>query len=385
MKDLLDILHAARRFRQEGRPFVCVTVVKTSGSTYRRPGARMLVSEDGRLTGAVSGGCLEEDVAVRARQTLQEGRPRLVTYDTTSEEDILWGMGLGCAGVTHLWMEPIVPDTDFSLFDWLGRVIEENTPAALATVFAASGNLSDLSGARGFLTAGGQWESTLSGSPAEEAIRRRCQAALEEGKTRSEKLALEGGKLEMLVEFLHPPVSLTIFGGGHDALPVVALAAQLGWQVTVVDHRPAYACRERFPGAKAVLLAAPEEVPEKIQLQPASLVLLMTHNYLHDKALLRWLLSTPVQYIGLLGPWRRSERLLRELQEEEGLRLSEQDRQRLFAPVGVDIGAETPEEIALSILAEMQAVIRRRNAGFLRERKGPIHEGAKSANRFKII
>ena len=373
MKDLLDILHAARQFRRQGQPFVCITVVKTSGSTYRRPGARMLVSQEGQLTGAVSGGCLEEDVAIRARQTLQEGRPRLVSYDTTSEEDVLWGMGLGCAGVTHLWMEPVQSADDFTPFNWLASVVEENTPAALATVFAASDWAASLAGRRAFLSATGQWHSNIAHRQLEDRLQQLCQAALDRGKTRIETLELQGGSVEMLVEFLHPPVSLTLFGGGHDALPVVELAVRLGWQVTVVDHRPAYARPERFPGARSVVLATPEEVPEKIQLQPASLALIMTHNYLKDQALLRWLLTTPVQYIGLLGPWRRSERLLRELQGED-LRLNRRDRERLFAPVGLDIGAETPEEIALSILAEMQAVIRRRKAGFLRNRKGPIHD-----------
>ncbi|MEN8185318.1 MAG: XdhC family protein, partial [Myxococcota bacterium] len=192
---------------------------------------------------------------------------------------------------------------------------------------------------------------------------------LREGRTRA--LVHEGARV--LVEAIRPPVSLLVLGAGPDAVPVVRLANELGWDVTVVDGRPAYARAEHFPGARAVLLAAPEAVADRVEVDSDSVVLVMTHHYLHDRELLRWLIATPARYVGVLGPRQRTLDLVHDLRDQSALP-TDDVLARLHAPAGLDLGSEGVEEIALSILAEIQAVLAGRRGGPLRERKGPIHD-----------
>ncbi len=260
---------------------IVVTVIRTSGSTYRRAGARAVISEEGRATGAISGGCLERDLAERIKPWLADMQPRIVTYDSTREDDLVFGLGLGCRGVLDLLIEPFDATHPPRLLDfrWKGREPVE-------------------------------WTTTLPDGDA-------------------------------LVEIIRPQRAMVVFGGGPDVAPVVDLARQIGWRADVVTTR------------------------DPIDLGDYDAAVVMTHNYPRDVEILRTLLASRIAYIGLLGPRTRGDELLGELQASRD--------DRIFSPIGLDLGAETPEEIALSIVAEIHAVLNARSGRALRELDVPIH------------
>jgi xanthine/CO dehydrogenase XdhC/CoxF family maturation factor len=380
MRELRDILSQLAALRGRGEPAALATVVRVRGSTYRREGARLLIEESGRTVGSISGGCLEGDVAEVARGVLETGRARLVNYDLTSDDEAVWGLGLGCNGAIDVFIEPVADARADEMVALVQDSVEHRRTIVVATVISVPSGAEV--GARLIVPAGPDAvgsRGTL-GTPALDGLARvavRSQLAV----GRSAVVTLDGpeGAVEVFVEIIAPPLPLLVCGAGHDTLPVVRLGHDLGWWVMVADSRPAYATRTRFPDADEVVLADDADVPRKVRIDAETFVILMTHNYLHDLALLRGLLGTPARYIGLLGPRRRSERLLGDL-AKEGVVVDDAQRARLYAPVGLDLGAETPEEIALSILSEMLAVRNGRQAVSLRERPGSIHEGVHEAD-----
>jgi xanthine/CO dehydrogenase XdhC/CoxF family maturation factor len=196
---------------------------------------------------------------------------------------------------------------------------------------------------------------------------------------------VDGRAVKVFVETLLPPVPLIVFGAGHDALPIVELARSLGWQTEVVDPQVRPASLSRFAMADRVTLSRPEDVGSQVRITPRTLTLLMSHNYSHDIELLKFLLASPALYIGVMGPRKRTERMLNELAtDEDTSRLDEGDMTRLYSPAGLDIGANSPAEIALSIIAEMRAVLDGRRGWMLRERRGAIHGGAGDGERVPL-
>jgi xanthine/CO dehydrogenase XdhC/CoxF family maturation factor len=379
MKELRAIVEAFEQARSDGKACALATVVGVKGSAYRRPGALMLVTEDGQTIGAVSGGCLERDVILRARRVIERGEPTLATYDTTDDDDIEFGVGLGCRGVIRILIEPLpsasqrVPTR--SVGDHLALLVEmlvRREPGVLATVWRVEGQVAASVGSRLLLSSSGRLWDDIGDPELTAGIEADAQEVLQGGRSRSLVYRLAAGGAEVFLEVLSPPVPLVVFGGGRDVVPLVRLARELGWRVTVVDGRPVVASRARFPWADEVLLGRPEQVRQQVRLDGDTVAVVMTHNYLTDLRLLESLLPSPVRYLGLLGPKSRAERLVDEL-EQAGLRLTAAQRRRLYAPVGLDLGAETSEEIALAILAEIRAVLAGRAGGLLRDRQSPIH------------
>jgi xanthine/CO dehydrogenase XdhC/CoxF family maturation factor len=361
-----------------GERCALATVVSVEGSSYRRPGARMLVCEGGATTGTISAGCLEADVAEHAQRVIRAGRPTLVEYDTASTgEELAWGLGLGCNGVVRVLVEPLAPSSRY-VAALRRSCAPDAAPVTVATVFEHSsarpaeaeavvgaGLLVDEAGEASFENLRGELAQLIEGDV-------RASAGAESAGVRVYE---RGGALtKVFVETLTPPVPLVIFGAGQDALPVVELARGLGWQVEVVDPQARPDSQTRFARADRVTLARPDRVARHVSLTPRTLALLMSHNYAHDLELLRFLLASPARYIGVMGPRQRTERMLRELAEgDEAFRPEEADAARLHAPAGLDIGANAPAEIALSIVAEMRAFLAGRRGGMLRERRGSIH------------
>ncbi|MBG8555076.1 XdhC family protein [Hymenobacter guriensis] len=373
MTELQRLLAAYDACRAAGRACALATVVEVEGSAYRRPGARMLVTDDGQLTGAISGGCLEGDARQRARQALQRRQPALVTYDTSDEDDPRHGLGPGCQGVVRILLEPLDfqdPDNPLELLRGFARHPE---PAVLATVIrlAAGQAIADL-GHRLLLMPNGLLRGSALDNPALAAqLRKDADQALAQDQSLIREYAtLPDGLARVFLEVLRPPLRLCVYGAGNDAQPLVRLAASLGWHVTVVDGRPRQAAPERFPEAAAVRVVPLGEVPE--QPLGADYAVLLTHNYAYDLAVLQRLLDAPTPYIGLLGPRTKATRLLEELTQVEPDAEARLEG-RLHSPVGLNLGAETPEEIALSITAEIQAVRQGRAGGMLRLSDDPIH------------
>jgi len=369
VSEITDVLTAIGSLAASGQRMALATIVAVRGSTYRRPGARLLVPEEGAPIGNISGGCLEGDVADMARLVMEEGRARVAGWDLTADDDAVWGLGLGCNGAIEVFIEPA--DRAVEAARALRTALEEERPISLVTVIESAEPEAIAPGARVIVMPDGRVEGSLGRSDVDaEAIAAARELLTTE---RSEIRTLAEG-IRAFVEILDPPLRLVICGAGHDAVPLVRAASLLGWNVTVVDDRPAFLNRERFPEAHGfVPVDDPSEVAAAVTVDARTFVVVMTHNFLRDKAYLRGLLTTDARYVAMLGPAARTQRLLMEL-EEEGTPITEERRSRIHGPAGLDLGAEGPEEIAQAIIGEIVAVRRGRDGGFLKERPTPIHD-----------
>ncbi|MBX6378373.1 MAG: XdhC family protein, partial [Clostridia bacterium] len=342
-----------------GRRVALATVVHVTGSAYRREGASLLIHEDGRTEGTISGGCLEADVAEVAREVLRTGRPRLLHYDMTADDEHVWGLGLGCNGTVDVWVEPAVPE------NWPSE-------AAVVAVVTASQRPAVAPGRRLHVTADGGVVGSLGDPLLDAAVAAEAASLRSAGRSGTRRYGQGEEEVAVYFEVRRQPDRLVVFGAGHDAIPVVDLAARVGFAVTVVDPRPAFATAERFPSAAGVLCAAASELEGRLRLDGAY-VCVMTHNFRHDLDYLAFAWGQAPRYLGLLGPRARAERLLREL-AARGVPVEGEGRAVLHAPIGLDLGGETPEAVALAIVAELQLVRSGRSGRPLRERRGPIHD-----------
>jgi xanthine dehydrogenase accessory factor len=368
MNNLPAILNAYRDSIEINRATFLATVVQTNGSTYRKPGARMLIDCQGEMTGMVSGGCLEQDIFCHVQKQTPSDQSFVITYDTTTDEDILWGLGLGCDGVVQVLVEPLNADCLCNPLAFIADCFDRQQPGILATVFQATNCAGVSIGSRLMLSPNGKIKSTIENAELQRAIACDARAALQQKRTLHRQYGYSLEPVDVLLELIQPPPHLIVFGAGRDALPLAKFAKDLGWQLTVVDCRSIKTTPDRFSMADQIILTRSEVVTQQVAITAETIAVIMTHNYLDDLAILRWLLASSAQYIGVLGARQRTERL----QWEAGVTASEQ-RHQLHAPVGLDIGAETPEEIAIAIVAEIQAVINQRAAGFLKHRQAPIH------------
>lgn len=303
-------------WRSEGRVLVLATVVGTAGSTYTKAGQRMLIVDSGDYQGLVSGGCLEGDLAAHAREVIASGAARLVTYDLRGENDELFGLGIGCDGLLRILLQRLSPDAGYEPFARIAGFLRGDAPAPCAIMLADRGEL--------------RTGDTLFGVTGPEAD-------------------------DMLHTELRPLPRLLVLGAGPDAAPVVTLADVLGWRITVVDHRPAYLERPAFAVADARVCTRADALAMQVPLAHFAAAIVMSHHLATDRGYLAALATCAIPYIGLLGPPGRRDRLLGELGDAASAL-----RDRLHGPAGLDIGADSPESIALSILAEVHATTRRR-------------------------
>ncbi|HEY2029521.1 MAG TPA: XdhC family protein [Myxococcales bacterium] len=330
-------------------PAIVATVVHIAGSAYRRPGAKLLIEETGETCGGVSGGCLEADVRGHALQMNQRSPGKLLHYDTGSDEETLWGMGLGCEGAVDVYLQPAG-----ERFLRLRQHLAEGLPFAQVTILEGPQAGAQAIFARGTL------DGSTGDAELDRALARHAATLVESGDSQIVELAPN----RAFVDVLRPPPRLFVFGAGDDAQPLARLASVAGFEVTVVDHRPAYLTEERFPKPAQLLLRRPEAGLEGLNLPRQSFAVVQTHALQHDRAWARALAQKPLAYLGLLGPKVRREQVLRDLSVDDAM---------LFAPVGLDLGADGPEQVAISIVAELLAVYAGRDGGHLRARKGGIH------------
>jgi xanthine/CO dehydrogenase XdhC/CoxF family maturation factor len=368
MSEITDVLEAIESLSAKGERMALATIVAVRGSTYRRPGARLLVPEDGAPIGNISGGCLEGDVADMARIVMEEGRAKLAGWDLTADDDEVWGLGLGCNGAIEVFIEPA--DRAAEVAGALRMALEEERPISVVTVLESPLAAVE-SGARIVVKPDEASEGSLGDAAVDKAA---TAAALEQLVAQTSEIRTLPGEIRAFVEVLEPPLRLLICGAGHDAIPLVKAASILGWNPVVIDDRPGFLTAERYPEATGfVHVEQPEDAAQASAADERAFATVMTHNFLRDKAYLRSFLRSPVAYIGMLGPAARTQRLLMDL-ADEGVVITEADRARIHGPAGLDLGSEGPEEIAGSIVSEIVAVRRHRDGGFLKERPGPIHD-----------
>ncbi|TBW27151.1 XdhC family protein [Gramella sp. KN1008] len=382
MRELDAIISQYELLKAKGTGVVLATVVHVEGSSYRRAGARMLVDEFGNITGAISGGCLEGDALRKALHAWHQQKNKLITYDTSDEDDAVIGAQLGCNGIIQVLFEPVDFRDDQNPCELLKKIIELEEPVAIAIRFNLDRS-KDQPGTGFFIR---QNFEIIGKKPEKELmdlILNQSYSALKDGKSLFTELFLQDKTEHIFIQNYQPPVKLIIVGAGNDAQILAQQAGLLGWDVIVTDGRPTHANKERFAGSCQVIVSKPEETLENIKPDNRSCFVLMSHNYNYDLAVLKLLLpEKEVPYIGILGPHKKYERMLGDL-NESGFELKNEVLNKIHAPVGLEIGAETPAEIGLSILAEIQTVLTGKSARPLREKKSPIHE--KKDNDFKKI
>jgi xanthine dehydrogenase accessory factor len=370
MKEIKDIIRAYDKATAKGMRTALATVVSVEGSSYRRPGARMLITEEGQLTGAISGGCLEGDALRKALYVMSAQKPMVVTYDTTDEDDARVGVGLGCNGIIRILIEPIQTALTDNPVALLKTVVAKRTTAVMVSIFSFDKSTDKQPGTcllyypdEQFIAAGFSSERSFSKEVSQ-------AFSTEESFSISYN---EGEHLfTSLVEVIKPSPSLVIFGAGNDAFPIVEIAGVLAWDVTVIDGRRNYATSQRFPTVQQLKVAKPEEALPGVRFDRQTVCVLMTHNYNYDLAIFRQLLNKEIRYVGVLGPKKRLFRMLDDL-KGEGMQVNEDDLSKIYGPVGLDIGAETAEEIAISIIAEIKAVLNNKTGSSLRGKQGSIH------------
>ncbi len=373
MKEFFQITDRIAELGEDCQACALATVVEVSGSTYRTIGARMLIEPEERVTGSISGGCLEGDVVLRARTVMARNKAAFVLYDTTSPEDIFWGTGMGCGGKTGVLIQPLTAELAATLQQAAGLLRQDN-PVVLLTLLAEEGKTEHDRLGETALFAGDDEDSppSFAGLADADELKQACREVLVSGRPMIQSFGEPEKATRIVLEPLVPPQHLVVFGSGHDVLPVVRTAQGNGWRVTVVQrHRELW--DERFSLADKVITWENDHLPALDFLNERTACVVMTHQYLEDRDILAYLLPSPVWYIGLLGPQKRARRLLEEL-EKAGRVFSQQQLERLFSPVGLDLGAETAEEIALSIIGEILALSRNRRGGLLRDRRGAIHD-----------
>jgi xanthine dehydrogenase accessory factor len=342
MKELREIVAALEAGAGAGGTAVLVTLVKLAGSAYSGPGARMLVLPDGTIAGTFGAGCFEQDLVGHAAQVRAAGAPAVVSYDLTVDDDKPWGLGMGCRGKLDLLLEPVRMGTTPETLTFLLDAARARKAAAVATVFRTGNDPTVALGARLLVRADGVSGGDFGSGP----LRTAAKAAAREFLT----TPVAGGDAELLIELVAPPIALIAGGAGRDTAPLARLGDELGWDVRVLG-------KDEMPAAPDTRTAA----------------VIMSHNLERDTALLAALLPTPCRYVGVLGSQARTGEILAEL-GRRGQAPTPRQLAKLYSPAGLDVGAETPGEVALSIVAEIQAVFAGRRGGALRKRKGPIHD-----------
>jgi xanthine/CO dehydrogenase XdhC/CoxF family maturation factor len=367
-----EVVDALSRAATGGDSVVLATVVRVTGSSYGGVGARMVIRDDSSTVGLVSGGCLESDLAEHARRVRASGRAEIVTYDTRNDDDAPWGLGLGCNGLIEVLLEPLPPHQAKDVAALIDQALAGDAPSVIATVIRASDSANGVPavGAHALLRDAevqsiGEWGT---GSALADAAQHIVDA-LAAGRR---GFVHEIDAVEVAFEVVMPAVRLIVCGTGPDAAPVVRFASQLGWDVTVVDHRPLTNVHSaRFPGARVVECAEALRLAEVVTLTPRSAAVVMSHHLARDRDYVQALLAANVGYLGVLGPRARTERMLAEITTASAAPATIGDR--FFSPVGMDIGGEGPDAIALAIISQISAVTSGRAGGHLRDRHAPLH------------
>ncbi|MDP4579444.1 MAG: XdhC family protein [Saprospiraceae bacterium] len=372
MKEIREIINAYNKARKNKKRLALATLVHLNGSSYRRPGARMIVDEEGQLTGAISGGCLEGDALRKAVFCIHTQIPKLVVYDTSDEEDATIGIQLGCSGIIQVLFEPIDENDPLNPIELLKKAIHKRQNTVLVTLYAPQIKKGDTVGTSLLLEDSGEFHNNSTFQFVPETLLLDIKETLTVKKSSFKSYQHNDNTFNAFLSFISPPISLVIVGAGNDAIPLQSIAETLGWEVTIVDGRHTYAKIERFSSACQIIVSKPEKVLQQIPIDEKTVFVLMTHNYNYDYAILKALLGKNIPYIGALGPKKKLDNMITDL-KAENIFLNEKQKNILYGPVGLELGAETPAEIALSITAEIMSVMNNKKGGSLRNLLTEIH------------
>ena len=361
MKEINDIVWAFDEALIAGKKTALATVVHVSGSSYRRPGARMLVTEDGNITGAISGGCLEGDALRKAVLAITQVKKKLVVYNTLDEDDAKLGIQLGCNGIVSILFEPLDKENCIPI-EILRNASNNRNPSVIITGYSIN-NGEHL----------GTFIPEDSLKIEQLTLINLSEKVLNNGISSHSEFTLNDNIQTIFFEYCAPAVSLIIVGAGNDVMPLVGMAKLVGWAVTIVDGRLSHANRQRFPSVEKIIVGKPYEVIDQLVFDKRTAILLMTHNYNYDIEMLGLLKNKSLNYIGLLGPAAKRERMLEDLSEKGISFFIENEMDNIYGPTGLNIGAETSAEIALSICSEIMAVIQQKNPSHLKQKLEPIH------------
>ena len=370
MKEIKAIIDGYDHLDRQTTQAALATVVRVEGSSYRRTGARMLVMNDGLWIGGISGGCLEGDALKRARLAIAKASPSKITYDTTTDDEHQIGVGLGCNGVIDVLFTPLDFTDPNNPVEVLKRCMNERRQThVLITITGLTGNWTSIKEGDVIRYVNAESLNLLDHALIEDRLNARIQSRIAKGVSVPYRVEGEDGQvLEAFIEILSPEIHLVLWGHQYDVYPLTRLVKELGWRVTVVAN-PLKVNKKIAALADAIVL--PENVSD-ILFDAHTAIVLMSHDYKTDKQNLPIAIATNAPYIGMLGPRVRSERIWAEL-DDEGSPIADDDFPRIHAPVGLDIGAVSPEEIALSLAAEIRASFSDRDGSYLRLRRSTIH------------
>jgi len=367
VKDFKTIVEEYQKLNLKEKRAALATVVKVRGSSYRSPGARMLITEDGKWVGSISGGCLEGDALRKARKVMTDKVAMTVTYDTTEESNQNLGIGLGCNGVIDVLIEPLdatAADNPVSIF---AEFIQTDQSLAVATIFSENNTAEKL-----IINEEKVVTNKFSNPELTEMVTKDLKETFISHRSEAKKY-FSGIEYEVFLELVQPTLSIILFGGGFDARPVSQLAKSLGWEVNVTDECVAHIAPIFFPTADKLTMCDRKFIDRDFKITPYTACVLMSHNYEYDRDVLKKLLHSKTPYIGILGPRKRFDKIREEFRKD-GIEMDNEMLSRIHSPIGLDIGAEAPDEIAVSIIAEIQSKFSHRSGGFLKYRNGPIHQ-----------
>ena len=344
-----SIIDAFDEWRKSRNPLVMATVYGTEGSTYSKAGHRILIAANGDYQGLVSGGCLEGDLAEHAASVIEDGTSRTVTYDLRDDADDLWGMGIGCNGVIKVLLQRLDIETGYEPYQSIANCHLHSQPAVCATIIECPDSAIPLGAT--LIDWGNDYRSWQIPGASRTAIRQHCASMLGNEKARLVQHDMQDPPVTLLYAPIKPLPRLLILGAGPDAAPLIRMAEEIGWLVTVIDHRPAYLEAGTFGSAHRIC-TEPDLLRKVTDLTKFSAAVIMSHHLATDRIYLSQLASIDIDFLGVLGPRDRRDRLISELGD-----VGKTLKKRLVGPVGIDIGADSPESIALSILAQIHQAL----------------------------
>lgn len=368
MKEIKTIISELKKASKEGIRSAMASVVNVHGSSYRRTGARMLILENGSWFGSVSGGCLEGDVIENAKRVMDLGKPELIRYDTRQNAENSFGMGYGCNGLLEILLEPISYSEKDQSFQFLDVLSKNSDYQGLSTVFYSDEK---------DVQVGGRLHSegmnNIDNSELQKQVLSDLQEAIEQKDSKSKTYKIEGKKVKVFYEVFKPNVNILIYGAVFHVVPFLHIATELGYNVYVTDSFEPIQPIWNFPNADEIKLLNGDEVNQLIESTPNLAIVFLTHNFFYIKEELPKVLKSNAPYVGILGSRRKTEKILREAEVNDA-NYSAEELAKIHYPIGLDIGADTPEEIALSIVAEIKAFFANRSGESLKMFDGHIHK-----------